>query len=180
MFHKILAAIDNSDLSQCVFNDALALAKSTSAHLVLLNVLSTENEASPQPPILSGYELYPNAMSYSIVENYQDLWKSYAERELEMLRSLANQATAAGVETTFRQSFGSPSRIICEIARDLDVDLIIVGRHGRSGLNELILGSVSNYVLHHAPCSVLTIHRQPQHTLVSAEANETKQVANVS
>lgn len=33
-----------------------------------------------------------------------------------------------------------------------------IDRHGRSGLSELLLGSVSNYVVHHAPCSVLTIH----------------------
>lgn len=177
MFHKILAAIDDSDLSLCVFNDALALAKATAAHLVLLNVLSTDDEASPNPPFLSGYALYPDALSRSIVENYQDLWKNYAQKELEMLRSLTEQATTAGVEATFRQSFGSPSRVICDLARDLDADLVIVGRHGRSGLNELILGSVSNYVLHHAPCSVLTIHRQPQHTLVGTEA---KQVTAVS
>ncbi len=39
----------------------------------------------------------------------------------------------------------------------MGADLIVVGRRGRSGLSELILGSASNYVLHHAPCSVLTL-----------------------
>ena len=37
-------------------------------------------------------------------------------------------------------------------------DLIAIGSHGRRGLNELVLGSVSNYVLHHVSCSVLLIH----------------------
>jgi len=86
-----------------------------------------------------------------------------------MLRSLADKATNAGVETTFHQSLGSPDRSICELAYELNVDLIILGRRGRCGLNELILGSVSNYVLHHAHCSVLTIQHQHQSTLDSAQ-----------
>ncbi|MEO0350033.1 MAG: universal stress protein, partial [Cyanobacteria bacterium P01_A01_bin.15] len=38
-----------------------------------------------------------------------------------------------------------------------NADLIMMGRRGRSGFSELLLGSVSNYVMHHAPCSVLTV-----------------------
>ena len=49
---------------------------------------------------------------------------------------------------------------ICQRAKVWQADLIIVGSHGRTGLSELFLGSVSNYVMHHAPCSVMVIHRQ--------------------
>ncbi|PSB34910.1 universal stress protein [Stenomitos frigidus] len=177
MFHKILVAIDHSELGQHVFDEALILAKPIPASLVLLNVLSPEDEASPSSPVLIGYEAYPSKLSKSIVEIYQELWQSYADRESELLQSLTDAATTAGVDATFRQSFGNPGRIICELACELDVDLIMLGRHGRSGLNELILGSVSNYVLHHAPCSVLTIHRQDQNAGDRAEA---KQVAMAS
>lgn len=41
-----------------------------------------------------------------------------------------------------------------------DADLIVVGSHGRKGLSEMLLGSVSNYVVHHAPCSVIIVHGQ--------------------
>ncbi len=58
------------------------------------------------------------------------------------------------------QNLGDPGRIICEIARDCDADLIVMGRGNHSGLNEFFLGSVSNYVLHHAPCSVLAVQGQ--------------------
>jgi nucleotide-binding universal stress UspA family protein len=173
MFQKILVAIDHSALGKRVFDEALILVKATSASLVLLNVLSPDDEASLSPPILIGQESYPVGLSGRVVEIYQELWETYAKQGLEMLRSLTDKALAADVEATFQQVLGSPSRIICELARELAVDLIIVGRRGRSGLNELILGSVSNYVLHHATCSVLTVYRQPQavHRQPQASAN---------
>lgn len=52
---------------------------------------------------------------------------------------------------------GSPERSICEIAQTWEADLIIVGSRGLTGIKEMFLGSVSNYVTHHAPCSVLIV-----------------------
>lgn len=176
MFHKILVAIDRSELSQDIFEEVLVLVKAAGASLTLVNVLSPDDEESPSTPVLSGFEFYPGGLSTNLIEMYQELWQSYAERRLELLRSLADKATAAGIETTFRQGLGSPGRVICDLAHELDVDLIILGRRGRSGLNELILGSVSNYVLHHAPCSVLVI--QPSHQK-AAKSVEDQQIATV-
>lgn len=47
--------------------------------------------------------------------------------------------------------------MICDVARSWKADLIVLGRRGYSGVKELFLGSVSNYVLHHTPCSILTV-----------------------
>ena len=57
---------------------------------------------------------------------------------------------------------------ITDLAKSWDADLIVIGSHGRKGIGELILGSVSNYVSHHVPCSVLLVHQQEQ-LEVSAE-----------
>ncbi|MGF1516635.1 MAG: universal stress protein, partial [Nodosilinea sp.] len=54
----------------------------------------------------------------------------------------------------------SPGRVICTLAKTWAADLIVVGSHRRKGLSELFLGSVSNYVMHHAPCSVLVVDAQ--------------------
>ncbi|MGI0488158.1 universal stress protein [Pantanalinema rosaneae CENA516] len=75
-----------------------------------------------------------------------------------MLQALVDEAIANGVSTQFVQGVGSAGSLICEFARQVEADLIILGRHGYSSLNEFFLGSVSHYVLHHAPCSVLVIH----------------------
>jgi nucleotide-binding universal stress UspA family protein len=155
MFHKILVAIDSSENSQLVFDEARSLARTAGAGLMLLHVLSHEEKGSPDFSFV-GLEYYPT-IANELVEMHQKQWADYKDRSLEMLRSYVEQASADGVTAEFTQSVGSPGRIICELSRTWQAELIIMGRRGHSGLNELLLGSVSNYVLHHAPCSVLTV-----------------------
>ncbi|MEL6910326.1 MAG: universal stress protein [Cyanobacteria bacterium J06629_2] len=52
---------------------------------------------------------------------------------------------------------GQLSSTICEFAHSCQADVIAIGRRGHSGLQEMFLGSVSNYVVHHAPCSILLV-----------------------
>ncbi|XGV98258.1 MAG: universal stress protein [Leptolyngbya sp. BL-A-14] len=155
MFNKILVAIDQSKTHQKVFKHAVDLAQATGAKLMLLHVLSAEESTAPRLPTLTTLEYYP--MDGKYFEDYQERWQSYEKLGLELLRSCVEKAMAMGVTAEFTQSAGTPGRAICELAATWDADLIILGRRGHSGLNELILGSVSNYVLHNAPCSVLTV-----------------------
>jgi nucleotide-binding universal stress UspA family protein len=155
MFYKVLVAIDSSEGSHRVFDEAIALAKATGSSLMLLHVLSSEEEGSPNVSMV-GLQYAPMATD-EIAHMYQQQWSEYESRGLEMLRSYVEQATAAGVTAEFTQNFGSPGRTICEVACTWEADLIVLGRRGHSGFNELLLGSVSNYVLHHASCSVLTV-----------------------
>ncbi|MFN5065434.1 MAG: universal stress protein [Aphanizomenon sp.] len=157
MFNKILAAVDRSDMSIKVFEQALSLAKITSANLMLLHILSQEEEGSPEALIYPNIDYYPgwNEQSFKL---YQEHWDKFKNEGLQMLQSWSAQANTSGVNTEFTQNTGSPGRMICELATSWDADLIIMGRRGRSGLAEFFLGSVSNYVLHHAPCSVQIVH----------------------
>ena len=59
--------------------------------------------------------------------------------------------------TEWLQSLGYPGRNICEEAQTWSADLILVGSRGLTGVQEMFLGSISNYVTHHAPCSVLIV-----------------------
>lgn len=161
MFNKILVATDMSELNKQVFEEALSLAKATGANLMLLHVLSAEAEGAPQMPTMTTLEYYPGLDS-KIVEIYREQWQAYEAKSLELLRSRTEEATNAGVKTEFSQNSGSPGRSICEFARNWNADSIVMGRRGRSGLSELFLGSVSNYVLHHAPCSVLIVHHKQE------------------
>ncbi|MCX7593006.1 MAG: universal stress protein [Fischerella sp.] len=157
MFKKILVALDRSAMSKQVFERGLALAKMSGANLMLLHVLSMEEEGSPYVPMFSSFDYY-SGMSEQTLELYQQQLETWKNQSVEILQNLSAQANTAGVNTEFRQMFGSPGSIICDLARSWGADLIVVGRRGRSGLTELFLGSVSNYVLHHAPCSVHVVH----------------------
>ncbi len=168
MFTKILVALDRSEMGQQVFTQALTLAKLTGASLMLQYVMSAEEEGSPYTPMLSGFDYYPGLNSASF-EYYQKQWDSFKNEGLQMLQTFCAEANTAGVNAEFTQSLGVPGRLICELARNWNADLIVIGRRGRSGLAELFLGSVSNYVLHHAPCSVQIVH-------VSANLPKAKEV----
>ncbi|MGM3307804.1 universal stress protein [Anabaena sp. WFMT] len=157
MFNKILVALDRSEMGRDVFEQALELAKLTSAKLMLLHVLSLEESSSPDFMIAPHIDYYPgwNEQSFKL---HQQNWETFKTEGLQMLQSFSSQANTLGITTEFTQNPGSPGRIICDLAKVWNADIIVMGRRGHSGLTELFMGSVSNYVLHHAPCSVHVIH----------------------
>lgn len=156
VFHKLLVAMDSSERGHHVFDEAVALAKALNASLMLLHVLGPEEENSPGVPGMPGVDYYPwERNDIRLADRRQ--WDTFESECLELLRSRTNEAIAAGITTEFAQLPGSVGETICNVAHSWNADLIIMGRRGRTGLSELILGSVSNYVLHHAPCSVVTV-----------------------
>jgi len=170
MFHKLLVAMDTSAIGKYVFDEALSLAKAINASMLLLHVLSAEEVGSPSMPILPTLEYYPTVTEKNL-ELYREQKQAFERQGLELVRARADKAIAAGVSTEFTQLAGSPGRTICDLASDWGADLIVMGRRGRSGLTELILGSVSNYVLHHARCSVLTVQHPVEVVTEAAQAN---------
>jgi nucleotide-binding universal stress UspA family protein len=158
MFEKILVAVDMSEMNKKVFAHALSIAKNDQASLMLLHVLSSEEENSPLPIPPNLTELYPAAGNDLTIEVWRKQWEDFEREGLKVLESYVKTATQAGVKTEYRQIAGSPARTICKIAKEWEADLIAIGHRGRSGLSEVFLGSVSNYVLHHSHCSVLMVH----------------------
>ncbi|MEA5448311.1 universal stress protein [Leptolyngbya sp. CCNP1308] len=157
MFKKILVALDNSAHRQEVFQKALDLAAATGADLMLVHVLSAYEEGSPGIPIRS-YQAYYPVLEDSTWRLYQKRWEEFEAQGIAQLRQELDRAKAVGVSAEFTQATGEPAATICHVAGSWGADLIMVGSHGRKGLSELLLGSVSNYVMHHADCSVLVVH----------------------
>jgi nucleotide-binding universal stress UspA family protein len=63
----------------------------------------------------------------------------------------------------------APARTIVEYAKGAGIDLIVIGTHGRSGFNRLMMGSIAEKVVRTAPCPVLTVHH-PEHEFVLPDA----------
>ncbi|WP_019503510.1 universal stress protein [Pleurocapsa sp. PCC 7319] len=153
MINRILVAVDRSERNKSVFNSAVALAKTTGSTLMLLHVLSDEE---------AGYPMLPTYAYYPIVDDrnyemYHEKLEEYKQWGIDFLQQLTQQATEEGVATEYTQLTGNPGRTICELADTWEADLILVGSRGLKGIKEMFLGSVSNYVTHHAPCSVLIV-----------------------
>lgn len=171
MFHKILVAVDDSDISQLAFEKAVSLAQACKATLHLLHVLSPTTENVGETPMFAaaeyGTDIYTNA-----TEHYLASWHTVEDKGLEMLRSLVKSIDSEDIETDFTQLIGTPGEKICELALDWEADLIVTGSRRRSGLKELFLGSVSNYVSHRASCSVLIVHPKEWETGETEETGD--------
>lgn len=138
-YHHILLAADFQEDSQCVAERAAYLARCYDAALSLLHVV--ENM-----PVEPGNELMipPTASVESeLLAN--------AERRLKQI------GESLGIPPERRHvRIGQTKREIIDHAVDEEVDLIVVGSHGRHGL-ALLLGSTTNAILHAAPCDVLAV-----------------------
>ncbi len=151
MFQSILVAINYDDTSDTILDEAIVLAKRLDARLMLVHVLSSELAQ----PTLVAYS-YP-VITEEIMQQFRAQWEVLEKEGLARLQSLTSKATAAGVPTEFTQNVGDPGHVICALAKNWNADLIVMGRRERSALGELVMGSVSQFVMHHAHCSVLLI-----------------------
>lgn len=175
MFQKILVAIDTYAVAEGVLEEAISLAKMTDASLLLLHVLTPQDEGYPNPIFIRPDNMYPRLYE-EVWQSYSNQWENFNQHELDWLKSLTEQAAERGVKADFTRIGGEAGHTICEVAKAWNADLIVIGRRGRSGLNELILGSISNYVLHHAPCSVFTIQHK---TAATSDATSNHQVSSL-
>ena len=125
----------------------------------LLVFHSLQRQFSPLPDAIAyaGIGGYNEVYSEEIVEREEQLLEEAIEELQAWLASFVRQATDEGVQAESDYAVGETGRKICEVAQNWSADLIVMGRQGRVGLSELLLGSTSNYVVHHAKCSVLVI-----------------------
>ncbi|HEY5171317.1 MAG TPA: universal stress protein [Acidimicrobiia bacterium] len=95
---------------------------------------------------------------YSAGEQDQ-LWKQEMAEAGEEIERTAAALTTTNIDK--RIEVGDVSGNVCRVATELNVDVIVVGSHGRGGLSRILLGSVSEQVVRHAPCPVLVVRPTP-------------------
>ncbi len=157
MFKRILVALDDdAETAAHVMAEALAVAQAGPASLHLLHVMFPLRSGFPDPVYmtLDGAFTTVNTEAFGA---YIEEWKMLERKNLAWLKGLVTQGRQQGIPAEASQVIGEPNRRICDVATEWEADLIVMGRRGRQGVGEFLLGSVSSYVMHHAPCAVLTV-----------------------
>jgi nucleotide-binding universal stress UspA family protein len=141
-FRQILCPVDFSEFSRHAIDHAVAIAQWYGGTVTALHVMHPIPYADP-------------LMASAIVFTPEDL-----ERSRRDLAQFIAQETSHPVNTVVVQGTAAPT--IVHEAATMPADLIVLGTHGRSGFEHLMLGSVTERVLRKAPCPVLTVpHRMP-------------------
>ncbi|MDP3720272.1 MAG: universal stress protein [Acidobacteriota bacterium] len=134
---RILCPVDLSEFSASVLAYATAFAKLFGSELTVLHVAATAGPPAGSPTLLP----------------VPDARKSIAD-ELHLLLA---PLSSAGVTLRTQVAEGNATAQIVRHAAEHEVDLVVLGTHGRSGFDRLTLGSVAEKVLRKTPCPVLTI-----------------------
>ena len=157
-FKKVLVAIDHSSLSETVFEQALEIAKANQACLKLYHCL-TADTVLMSPPLSGEFGLPPHYINQAYQTEVVRL-EQQMQHTKSLLTHYCNRAAEQSVYTETDYQTIDPGQGLCQMAQRWGADLIVLGRRGRKGFTEALLGSVSNYVLHHAPCAVLVIQTE--------------------
>jgi nucleotide-binding universal stress UspA family protein len=151
----ILIPTDFSEQSAAAFHLASALARDYNAELVIAHI-----SPIPVPAVADG-----------MVIELPTGWREEAEARLKIVKP-----TDLTIRYSHKFAVGDEMNEIVELAGELKADLIVMGTHGRSGLSRLLMGSVAEYVMRHAPCPVLTV-RHPFAIPPTASTNTATAVA---
>jgi nucleotide-binding universal stress UspA family protein len=138
---RILLAIDDSNFSEAAIEAVIGQARPHGTEVRVLHVVES-------PPLLVARELggYEPAL-----ENALEFQKQHAEA---VVAKAAELLRARGLKVTAALEMGDPKSRILDVAEEWRADLIVLGSHGRKGLNRFLMGSVSDAVARHACCSV--------------------------
>ena len=139
-YKHILLAVDFSEGTDCLVKRASEMALLDDTKLSIVHIL----DSIPMPDISYG----------TVITLNDETDNSLLEQEKAKLNEIGKILNVP--ENQRWLIWGSPKEEICALAEQENVDLIIVGSHGRHGL-ALLLGSTANDVLHYAPCDVLAV-----------------------
>ena len=139
LYTHVLFATDFSPDGDKAGARATAIALATGARLTLVHVVE--------------YSAMEYAGEIPIPENI-DLDQRRIDAARDAIAALAARLGVPGATT--RVELGSPKHEVVRVAKELGADLIVVGSHGKHGL-QLLLGSTANGILHLAPCDVLAV-----------------------
>ncbi len=145
---RILLATDGSRYSEKAAVKAIGMAKRTGAHLVVVSVVPSES--------ISPLDIVHSEMHRDLIaEKEQKAAQCYID-------GVREKADKDGVRIEGLILEGRPYEAITSVASEKKADLIVIGSHGKTGLEKLLMGSVAERVIVLSPCAVLVVKARPQ------------------
>ncbi len=141
---RIVCPVDFSEPSELALVQAARQAQQAGAELHLIAVVQ------PMPAALIS-----DGMPFTDLNPTPDMPTQAAEAHLAKLRD--STCAAVSERTSLHVAVGVPFVEIVRYAREVEADLIVMGSHGRTGIEHLLIGSVAERVVRKAPCSVLVV-----------------------
>jgi len=134
---RILVAVDGSTFSDAAVDQAISLGGICNSEIFVISVV----------------DLYPEQMA--VAAGLVEKMSEEAKQHLDNAKKKVDEAKIP-CETIVRMG-GQPHVFIVDEAKEKEIDLIVMGTHGRSGIRRVLLGSVAQNVIGHAPCPVLVV-----------------------
>jgi nucleotide-binding universal stress UspA family protein len=142
-FKSIVVATDGSPYSAAAASEAIGIAKRNNAKLTAIAVVPAD-------------VAMPTDIDFATIQR-----EKLADQEMQVAeknaRTVKEAAQKAGVDAQAFVMSGKPADAIMEIAKDKAADLVVVGSHGRTGLDRLLMGSVAERVIVLSSCAVLVV-----------------------
>ena len=139
---KLLVCIDLSESTEIIVKKIEEITKALPAKVWLLH------NAVPEPDFVE-FKVDPQAARESLAKKFHN--------EHRQIQEIADRLRKAGLDATALLVHGATVEAILKEASDLDVDMIVVGTHGRGAMYQLLVGSVSEGILRKSPYPVLVI-----------------------
>jgi len=139
---KLLVAVDLSEATQVIVDKVMEITREYPARVWILH------NAEP-PPDFVEFKVDPLAARKALAKKFHN--------EHRQIQEIADRLRKAGLEATALLVHGPTVETILKEASELDVDMIVVGSHGRGAMYQLLVGSVSEGILHKSRCPVLVV-----------------------
>ncbi|AIF85488.1 universal stress protein UspA-like protein [Candidatus Nitrososphaera evergladensis SR1] len=143
---KILVPVDGSDYSKRALEQALSIAKGNASTGAV--VVTAIHVIVPMPTV--------NVGSQKVLDDAKAKLRSEASKLLDECKATAKERAALDIETVILVGT-SPGESIVGFCEKGNFNLIVMGAKGHSKLKDIVLGSTSDKVVHHAKCSVLVV-----------------------
>lgn len=155
MFKKILVALDRSPEAEAIFDFALSIVQPETSEMLLVHFIDWQmRDVSPWIGLGTLYDV-------DLSGDRSSLNREQLQTEIEQgnmwLETYTQKALSLDISCQSECRVGSCNLGISDRAKKWGADLIVIGRRGHKNVSEILLGSVSNYIIHHAPCSVLVV-----------------------